>query len=488
MDLSQFPKRKGGYIQMKKLFIVFSILFLLFALSGMGSTQISITDDRGIVFQFEHPVQRIVSLYTAHTENLYYLGAEEQIIGISGSEDYPPSVNKKTVCDYRSDPEKIIALNPDVVLIRDFILERYPRFVETLEKIGIPVINLNPEDWNDLEPYLVKLGIITGREESARQLIQDLNSEAKRFTIDSDDRPRVFFEAISDKFSTTTPGSIVDQLITMAGGLNIASDAVATSPDSRIADYGIERLLSKAKDIDIYIAQTGRMNRVSVPSIYERPGFNNIRAVQNRQVFVVNESIVSRPTPRLLWGLEELFKIFHLNKIISSEKYTNLHQISRKDFVTLMVQINGIQLYVPTLKDFQNKKHYFYGNCVDLQWTDPASRYVETLIHLGIIDPEMKEENYYFYPDKPITRKEAAFWLYCLLDFEHLKKDRILPSDISHLDRPYQTAIKITYQAGIFDGILSDDTFLPDQTLTGKEALHILEQSQQAGKRIHPWD
>ena len=49
---------------MKKLFIVFSILFLLFALSGMGSTQISITDDRGIEFQFEHPVQRIVSLYT----------------------------------------------------------------------------------------------------------------------------------------------------------------------------------------------------------------------------------------------------------------------------------------------------------------------------------------------------------------------------------------------------------------------------------------
>src|SRR5690606_38985563 len=138
----------------------------------------------------------------------------------------------------------------------------------------------------------------------------------------------VFFEAISDKFSTTTPGSIVDQLITMAGGINIASDTVATSPDSRIADYGIERLLSKAEEIDIYIAQTDRMNRVSVPSIYERPGFNNIRAVQNRQVFVVNESIVSRPTPRLLWGLEELFRIFHPNKTINSEKYINLPQIS----------------------------------------------------------------------------------------------------------------------------------------------------------------
>ena len=473
---------------MKKLLIIINILCMLLIIPGLVMAQITITDDSGLEIHFDHPAQRIVSLYAAHTENLYYLGAEEQIIGISGSEDYPPSVINKTVCDYRADPEKIIALNPDVVLIRSFILERYPRFVETLEKIGIPVINLNPEDWNDLEPYLVKLGIITGREESARQLIQDLYSGAKRFTIDSDYRPRVFFEAISDIFSTTTPGSIVDQLITMAGGLNIASDAVATSPDSRIADYGIERLLSKAEDIDIYIAQTGRMNRVSVPSIYERPGFNNIRAVQNRQVFVVNESIVSRPTPRLLWGLEELFKIFHPNKIINSEKYTDLHQISKKDFAVLLVQMNGIQLYVPALKDFQDKKQYSYGNCVDLQWTDPASRYVETLIHLGIIDPELKEENYYFYPDKPITRKEAAFWLYCLLDFEHLKKDRILPSDISHLDRPYYTAIKITYQAGIFDEILSDDTFLPDQTLTGKEALQILKQSQQMGKRIHPWD
>ncbi len=98
------------------------------------------------------------------------------------------------------------------------------------------------------------------------------------------------------------------------------------------------------------------------------------------------------------------------------------------------------------------------------------------------------EENYYFYPDKPISRKEAAFWLYCLLDFEHLKKDRILPSDIIHLDRPYYTATKITYQAGLFAGIITDESFIPDQTLTGKEALQILKQSQQMGKRMPPWD
>lgn len=473
---------------MKKIFTIISIFFIFFTLSYMGSALISITDDRGIEFHFDHPVQRIVSLYAAHTENLYYLGAEDQIIGISGSEDYPPSVIKKTVCDYRSDPEKVIALNPDVILIRDFILERYPRFVETLEKTGIPVINLNPENWNDLEPYFLKLGILTGREELAQQLIQQMNNEAKHFSIDSKDRPRIFFEAIGNKYSTITPGSIVDQLIMMAGGLNIASDAIATSPDSRIADYGIERLLSKADDIDIYVAQTGRMNRVSVPAIYERPGFKNIRAVQNRKVFIINESIVSRPTPRLIWGLEELFKIFHPEKMINHEYYVNIPLISRKDFATLMVQMNGIQLYIPTLKDYQITDRYSYGSCVDFNWTDSANKYEETLIHLGIIDPELKGENYYFYPEKPVTRKEAALWLYCLLDFKSSNQNRRLPSDIINLDKPYQTAIRITYQAGIFDGILSGNTFLPDQTLTGKEALLILEQSRQAGKRIPPWD
>jgi hypothetical protein len=91
--------------------------------------------------------------------------------------------------------------------------------------------------------------------------------------------------------------------------------------------------------------------------------------------------------------------------------------------------------------------------------TDPASRICRNSHPLGIIDPELKEKNYYFYPDKPVSRKEAAFWLYCLLDFEHLKKDRTLPQIISHLDRPYHTAIKITYQAGLFDGIITDETF-----------------------------
>ena len=43
---------------------------------------IQITDDDGKLIEMEKPAERIISLYSAHTENLFSLGLEEQIIGV----------------------------------------------------------------------------------------------------------------------------------------------------------------------------------------------------------------------------------------------------------------------------------------------------------------------------------------------------------------------------------------------------------------------
>jgi iron complex transport system substrate-binding protein len=47
-------------------------------------------DDSGQTIQFDTPFKRIISLYPAHTENLYALGLEEAIIGVSPGETQPP--------------------------------------------------------------------------------------------------------------------------------------------------------------------------------------------------------------------------------------------------------------------------------------------------------------------------------------------------------------------------------------------------------------
>ncbi len=53
------------------------------------------------------------------------------------------------------------------------------------------------------------------------------------------------------------------------------------------------------------------MNRISVEDIYKTPGFSAIKAIQNKQVYIIPEDIVSRPTKRLVEGMQRLGEIVY---------------------------------------------------------------------------------------------------------------------------------------------------------------------------------
>ena len=73
--------------------------------------------------------------------------------------------------------------------------------------------------------------------------------------------------------------------------------------ETNIAAYSRERILARADEIDVYLAQRGRMNPVRVEDITGEPGFGVIRAVRENQVFLVDEEMVARPTMGLLDGI-----------------------------------------------------------------------------------------------------------------------------------------------------------------------------------------
>jgi iron complex transport system substrate-binding protein len=95
-----------------------------------------------------------------------------------------------------------------------------------------------------------------------------------------------------------------------AGGINVATDA-RPRHGTNIADYGLERLLTRGNRIDVYLAQRGTMNDVSVPDIVGSPAASRIKAVLTRNVFLVDEHLVSRPTLRLLEGIDTVFQLLH---------------------------------------------------------------------------------------------------------------------------------------------------------------------------------
>ena len=258
---------------------------------------------------------RIISLYSAHTENLVSLGASEQIIGISMSDTYPEEILTKPRFSYREDAEKFIAARPDLVLVRPMIERSYPQLLGKLRQAGITVISLQPTSIETIFDYWRTLGRLTGQNENADAMVTafqvGIGHVGKRIMdIPMDQRPRVYFEAIHKKMKTFAPQSIAIFALEQAGGVNIAADA-SQMRKTNIAAYGKEKIISKADQIDVFIAQQGRMNPVTRTMIDKEPGFMAIKAVREGKVFIIDEAIVSRPTLRIVDGVVQLHEYLY---------------------------------------------------------------------------------------------------------------------------------------------------------------------------------
>jgi iron complex transport system substrate-binding protein len=273
----------------------------------------TVVDPSGRRITVHQPFNRIISLYGAHSENLFALGCREQIIGVSPREDYPPEAGQKPVFSYHDDPEKFLAARPDLVLTRPMIDRGYPQFVQRLEKSGITVVSLQPGTVEEMIVYWQILGMLTGREDRAKQMADRFNRAVaglRSLSAGIHPKKRVYFEAIHTKMKTFSPDSMAVFALETAGGINVAADAQPVR-DTNIAAYGKERILARAADIDVFLAQSGTMNQPTVELIKAESGFRAIRAVQTGQIHIIDERLVSRPTLRLLDGIFEIGKILY---------------------------------------------------------------------------------------------------------------------------------------------------------------------------------
>jgi len=273
----------------------------------------TIVDQSGRKIVVHTPFRRVISLYGAHTENLYSLGLTDEIIGVSPHEDFPLQASSKPVFSYHDDPEKFIAARPDLILVRPMIDRGYPKFVSMLEETGATVVSLQPASVEEMYTYWAILGILTGTQDQAVRLISRFKASVSEFKNSADSRlnkKRVYFEAIHSKMKTFTPDSMAIFTLETAGGINIAADAEAVR-NTNIAYYGKEHILSHATEIDVFLAQYGTMNRPTVSMIKNEPGFQVIKAVMDDQIYIIEEQIVSRPTMRLLVGIDCIGRILY---------------------------------------------------------------------------------------------------------------------------------------------------------------------------------
>jgi len=274
------------------------------------SAPLSFTDGLKRPVTLNAPAARIISLAPSNTEILFAIGAGTQVVGRDDFSDYPAEA--KTLPDIggsngKYDLEKIASLKPDLVIAYEL---NTPDQVKALEDLKITVYYLsNPTDLEGMYANLVTVGELSGHKSQAETLVTSLRQRVKAIqdkVSGVTTRPTIFYELDAtdpSKPFTAGPTTFIDQLIQLAGGVNIAGSLSTPWPQ-----ISLEEILVKNPDI-ILLGDAAYGN--SPDQVKQRAGWTDLKAVKDGNILVFDDNLVSRPGPRLVDGLEILAKLIH---------------------------------------------------------------------------------------------------------------------------------------------------------------------------------
>ena len=270
---------------------------------------LTVKDDAGRSVTLARRPQRIVSLAPSNTEILFAVGLGDRIVGVDTFSNYPPAATSKPkIGNYSStDLEQVVAASPDLIFAAGITR---PDVIAAFEARGLTVIVLDPADrrrcaWTNLT-LVGQVADVNAEAAKVRGEMETRLADADREACAAaTTKPRVFFELDPDQFFTVGPKSFIDDLITRAGGANIAADAGTPYPK-----LSAEQIIAKDPGGD-HPQRRDRPGR-SVESVKARPGWAGISAVKGGRIVIDRRRyLINRPGPRIVDALEKLAAALH---------------------------------------------------------------------------------------------------------------------------------------------------------------------------------
>ena len=286
-----------------------ALVFLLSACAGITPAPGQTTDQLGRSVRLDGPPQRIVSMSPSNTEILFALGLGDRVVGVTDYCDFPPEALDKQKIGGFSNPdlERVVALSPDLI-VADQIHEK--EVIPELERRNLPVFVMDPRNLDQVLESISLLGRATGKEAEAARLVDGMKARIAAVarqvaTLSQQDRPRVLFITWHDPLWTAGKGTWHDELITLAGGKNLFPELAG----HKTADLEV----ALQRDPQVIIAGSGHGDALRAPYFWalDEPRLRGTEAVREGRVYEIDADIVSRPTPRLVDGLEEVLWLVH---------------------------------------------------------------------------------------------------------------------------------------------------------------------------------
>ena len=252
-----------------------------------------------------HP-QRIVCMTEETTETLYRIGAGELVVGVSGFTVRPPEARKKPRVSSFLDAnfERILELKPDLVLGFSDLQADLGR---ELCKRGVPVYLFNQRSLAEILQTVRVVGALVGRAEAAEKLADLLEANLVRHAEAAERlprRPRIFFEEWHEPLISGIRWC--SELVELVGGEDVCRESRARQDaKGRIFDPAE---VARRNPEGVIASWCGR--RAKREKIVSRPGWEQVRAVVDDQLYEVRSSFILQPGPAALTdGVDQLAHI-----------------------------------------------------------------------------------------------------------------------------------------------------------------------------------
>ncbi len=275
------------------------LLGVLLLAGAAAAAEIRLTDDAGRSVALKQPARRIISLTPHMTELLFAAGAGARVVGTVEYSNYPHEAQRiaRIGDSAQLDLERIVALKPDLVVVWQY--GNAQRQLDKLLRLGIPVYYNEPRRLPDIARAIEQLGRLAGTEAvalpAARAFVARVAELRRRYAGRA---PVTLFYQIWDWPLLTVNGEhLISDVIGLCGGRNVFAGLKPLTPE--ISTEAV--LAADPEAIGGVTAEAGQAGNLDAWKQWPR-----LRAVARGNLFVIDSDLISRNTPRILDGAEQL--------------------------------------------------------------------------------------------------------------------------------------------------------------------------------------
>lgn len=277
--------RKPEEVNMKK---ILSVLLLAFMLCSCGVQPAQPS---------ANAPEKIISLSPNITEIVYFVGAGDRLIGRTSQCNYPPEVAKVESLGnpYALKIERVVELLPDVVLVNRLVpLD----VINKIKSSGIRVETFDPQTVNDVLDTIDKVADICGLPAKSQELRPEIESLHKETAKGS--KKLVYLEIWDNPPTTFGKNSLGADMVRWVGAENAGDRLEGDFPT--LSEEAIAGL-----DPEVIIVPESY--KKTVAEIEKRQGVAKTRAAKNGSIYIMNDDLLMRPSPRVLDALKIISQI-----------------------------------------------------------------------------------------------------------------------------------------------------------------------------------